>query len=411
MVYKKKFPAQAGVYIFKTKDHQILYIGKAKSLADRLNSYFSNKDDQKVQDLLASADEVEYILTQNETEALLLEAQLIGQHQPPFNRLLKEGNPFVYICFSAHEMPKISIERVPKKTDTCFGPFIHKSHARSVFAYLERTFQLQTCNKQIPSGCLAYHVGLCAGTCTSSFDISFYKVRMQLAQDILRSDYTHALTILDTEIQRATATLDFEKAQRLFGYKKNLEHITQTLQTIKQSKIIKADKKANKQKESKLALLLELKSTLHLKKIPYTIDCFDISHLQSQAMVGSCIRFLDGHPDPKNFRHFNIQSLIQQNDYQALAEIVTRRYKNKQNLPDLIIIDGGKGQLSATESLVNNVEIISLAKREETIFFPDNQMPFILDQKNEAHRLLLQIRDYAHHFAISHHRKKRSLFE
>lgn len=411
MVSKKQFPTSPGVYLFVTKEHQILYIGKAKSLADRIASYFSNKDDQKVVDLLAQADDIQFIITKNETEALLLEAELIGKHQPPFNRLLKDGNPFVYICFTKAERPTMFMERIPSKKDVCFGPFLNKNHARSVYSYLEKTFQLQTCNKKIASGCLAYHIGLCAGTCKADFDESYYQTRIALAQAVLNSDYKQAVHELDTQINQATKSLHFERAQHLHTYKENLEFIIQTLQTIKNSKVIQVRKKLESTKESKLSLLLELKHDLALKKIPYTIDCFDISHMAGNAIVGSCIRFLDGHPDPKNFRHFNIKTLDDQNDYAALAEIVTRRYKNKQNLPDLIVIDGGKGQLSATQNLVGATEIVGLAKREETIFFSDDRPFIILDQSKESHRLLLQIRDYAHHFAITHHRKKRSILE
>ena len=131
--------------------------------------------------------------------------------------------------------------------------------------------------------------------------------------------------------------------------------------------------------------------------------------MQSQHIVGSCIRFLDGRPDKKNFRKFQIKSIDQQNDYAALQEIVQRRYKDKKNLPDLVIIDGGKGQVSSTQDFVGTAEIVGLAKREETIIFPNSEKEIKLDIQKEEDRLLLYIRDYAHHFAITYHRSKRSL--
>jgi excinuclease ABC subunit C len=139
-----------------------------------------------------------------------------------------------------------------------------------------------------------------------------------------------------------------------------------------------------------------------------TIDCFDISHFQSQSIVGSCVRFTDGKPDKNKFRRFKIQSLTQQNDYAALQEIVSRRYKDASELPDLMLIDGGKGQLSAITSIFPNAPIVSLAKREETLFAPHLKEGVVLDVKTDMGKLLIALRDYAHHFAISYHRLRRS---
>ena len=408
MLKIKKFSKDPGVYIFKDADNKILYIGKAKNLHNRIASYFSSHE-EKVFNLLKQAVDIETIATKNETEALLLEAQLIKKHQPPFNRLLKEGNPYIYILFSDEKIPTISIVRTKKNKGEYFGPFLTKKNAHGVVEYLEKTFQLKLCSKKIESGCLQYHINICAGSCKESFDFDFYLIRLQLAKNILLEEHEKAQRELSLEISKASADLNFEKAQHLANYADNLENITRSLQALKKTKFTNLIK-PSLQKESNLDLLLQLQKRLGLQKIPYTIDCFDISHMQSKAMVGSCVRFVDGQPDKKNFRHFIIKSITEQDDYAALAEIVTRRYRSKENIPNLIIIDGGKGQLNATKNLVKNTEVISLAKREETIFFAnDSKKSVKLNVAIKSDALVLQIRDYAHHFAISFHRKKHTI--
>lgn len=161
---------------------------------------------------------------------------------------------------------------------------------------------------------------------------------------------------------------------------------------------------AETEQAKQATLAASLKRLLALPREPRTIDCFDISHKQGMFMVGSCVRFTDGKPDKQQFRHFHIKTVEHQDDYACLREIVARRYKDKTNVPDLVVIDGGKGQLSAVADLIPGIECISLAKREETVFsnrFPDGKK---LDQKSHAGQMLIALRDYAHHFAISFHR-------
>lgn len=418
----QNFPHSAGVYFFKDANNAILYIGKAKNLKNRIGSYFFSSD-FKVIELLKVATDIEFITTNNEIEALFLEAQLIRQHQPPFNRLLKAGNPYIYIWFSTEKIPTISIVRTKKKKGESFGPFLTKRDAQIVVEYLKKSLQLNVCNKKIESGCLQYHINICSGSCKSDFDLASYKFRLDIARQILDNQYEQAIKLLDDEINISNQNLNFERSAHLTTYQQHLLAIVNVLQTLHTTKLTHltdfadqsdtADQK--KSLESNVELLSALKKRLGLKKIPYTIDCFDISHMQSQSMVGSCVRFLNGKPDKKNFRHFTIKSITEQNDYAALVEIVTRRYKKPENLPDLIIIDGGKGQLNATKHLAGNAEIISIAKGDnrkvgaETIFFPEQEKTTGVDIHQNTDRLLLEIRDYAHHFAISHHRKKQKL--
>ncbi len=247
-------------------------------------------------------------------------------------------------------------------------------------------------------------------------------MRLNIAREILNNKYDQAIKLLDDEIKINNANFNFERSAHLVTYQQHLQAIMKVLTTLEKTKFTnlptfadnftKAASKKLEAEASNIQLLSDLKKRLQLKKIPYKIDCFDISHMQSQSMVGSCVRFLNGKPDKKNFRNFNIKSLDQQNDCAALIEIVTRRYKKTEDYPDLIIIDGGKGQLNATEHLAGPAEIISIAKGDnrkvgaETFFFPGQEKTISADIHQAADRLLLEIRDYAHHFAITLHRKK-----
>jgi excinuclease ABC subunit C len=430
MLSHKNFPKTSGVYFFKDANNAILYIGKAKNLKSRVSSYFSS-DDDKVIELLKQAVDIEIISTNNEIEALFLEAQLIKQHQPPFNRLLKAGNPYIYIFFSNDKIPTISTVRTKKKKGDYFGPFLTKKDALFVVEYLKKSLQLNICNKKIESGCLQYHINICSGSCKKDFDEVYYRFRLDIARQILDDKYDQAIKQLKKEIEVNNKNLNFERSAHLTKYQQHLAAIVETLETLHITKFTNIPTFAQNytlhkgysegqennwgKDTSNVDLLSQVKRRLGLKKIPYTIDCFDISHMQSQSIVGSCVRFLNGKPDKKNFRHFGITSLIQQNDCAALAEIVARRYKKIENFPDLIIIDGGIGQLNATKNLAGPAEIISIAKGEnrkvgaETIFFSDQEKTIDVDIHQACDRLLLEIRDYAHHFAISYHRKKQKL--
>ena len=401
-------PDTPGVYIFKDKDQQIIYIGKALSLKKRVISYFKNKQkDWKVNALLAEATTVDHIKTTTEIEALLLEAHLIQTHKPKYNVLLKSGQPFVYIHINQETVPHITMTRSNKGKGIFFGPFIHKQDARKTVDFLINTFQLFCCNKSIASGCLDYHLGKCAGTCLPSFDKESYRTRLLLAQATLQKNKALFLKTIDEKIAQHTQVLAFEKARTLYHYKENIETIFATLATHysleKYGIDIVSTTSIIAPPEDYLQTAKELQLLLALPSLPIIIDCFDISHFQSHYITGSCIRFNNGIPEKNKFRKFKIKSIATQNDYAALQEIVSRRYKNN-DLPDLILIDGGKGQLSAIAPLFPQTPCASIAKREETIFSKNIPHGILLDLKTNSGKLITALRDYTHHFAISYHR-------
>jgi excinuclease ABC subunit C len=407
-------PSSPGVYLFKDKDNAIIYIGKAKSLKNRVRSYFQNKEkDWKIKALIDEHASIDHIITKTEPEALILEAQLIKENQPKFNVLLKSGNPFLYLLFTKEPLPKLEIVRNKKKKGIYFGPFLHKKQARSVHTYLLKTFRLEWCNKKIEGGCLRYHIDLCVGNCRDDFDPEEYLFRINLAITILKNNYKKSLKSIKDRIVLYNDNFEFEKAKHLVEYLTNLDSIFATLKTKfsdkrYESDVFLATTPIHMRKQPDLTLAQKLQLFVQSEKPIITIDCFDISHFQSNEIVGSCIRFKHGIPDKNNFRRFNVRSLKQQNDYAALQEIVSRRYKNPEDIPDLIVIDGGKGQLNAIKTILDNTQIISLAKKEERLFM--NRFPngIVLDVKTELGKLFIAVRDYAHHFAISHHRARRN---
>jgi excinuclease ABC subunit C len=506
----KKFPAHPGVYIFKDETGQPVYIGKAKNLKKRGRDYLQRYGmDVKVDAIFAASITVDYQITANELEALLLEAHLVMRHQPRCNVLLKHGQPFLYLFISSAKIPEFSLVRSQKRKGTYFGPFLEKTSARKVYDFLVKTFRLKLCKKKIANGCLYYHMGVCAGSCRPDFDSVAYIQRLDLAKRSLQQGHKKFLESLLHDIAEHNTRREFEKSRELHGYYLAFKNVFDALKSssavdhesisYQDIWIVAPDDKAlfvfrerdgvltkrhvfysplggareqasecfmsfyrtyapparvivnfdvvispeviknfmqqwhHKEYETTVvhpttghgaalirlglvhvqqeqlkqsSLPRALKALFKISAEPHVIDCFDVSHKQGRNMVGSCVRFVDGHPDKKNFRHFIMKTVDHNDDYACLREIVTRRYKNRSELPDVVLIDGGKGQLSAVADLVEDTEIVALAKREETIFSRHLPQGKKLNPKNFADQVVIALRDYAHHFAISFHRSR-----
>jgi excinuclease ABC subunit C len=413
----RSLPNVPGVYFFKDAAHAIIYIGKAKSIKKRVSSYFQKRDaDWKVYMLVNEIVYIDYVPVNSETEALLLEADLVSLHKPKYNVLLKDGQPCVYLHVSTgnkQELPVLSIVRNKKQLGTYFGPFIFKQQVRAVHRYLIRMFKLKLCGRLIPTGCLEYHLGLCAGTCLKTFNRQEYIDRMNIVIGLLKGDSEQVKKDVLGRIASYSKLQAFEAAQRLHKYLADIDAVMTILRERFNEKKFAQDAAyaASQFPQEKIAssdVGITLQKLLGLDIVPQSIDCFDISHFQSRSIVGSCIRFTNGVPDKKKFRRFRIKTLVQQNDYAALQEIVLRRYRDIESIPDLILIDGGVGQLSAIKALDLPVPIISLAKKEETLFGAHIPDGIKLDVRTPVGKLLIALRDYAHHFAITYHRVRRS---
>ncbi|HBL98299.1 TPA: hypothetical protein DDZ86_01500 [Candidatus Dependentiae bacterium] len=415
MTETSTIPHLPGVYVFKDAAGSILYIGKAQDLRKRVASYFQKRDsDGKIAQLLDEHSDIGYIITRNPIEALLLEAHLIQSYQPPYNVLLKNGNPFVYLLFTKPKkgLPTLEIVRTRdrKNPGRYFGPFLQRRDARMVYEFLLRMFKLFICGKKMPNGCLDFHLGRCTGSCREDFDLADYLMRLELAHDVLAGQYDSFISRLKEQIAGHNAKLEFEQAQSLHELLQRFEHLFDVLKTRfsygRYVPQIENVIQVSPGPEDYLICADELKTLLNLEKNPLTIDCFDISHFQGHGFVGSCVRFTNGIPDKKNFRHFIIKTVPHQDDYAALREIVVRRYRHEEDKPDLVLIDGGKGQLNATASLVFPAPCVSLAKREERLFSAAHPQGTVLSLSSRMGRLLIALRDYAHHFAITFHRKR-----
>lgn len=409
-------PPQAGVYLMKNRENQVIYIGKAKDLRKRVASYFrANTQDWKADLLIQEVIFIEHVVTVNESEALLLEAQLIHHHKPKFNALLKNGNPFLYLLITQEEVPQLRLARNKKQKGVYFGPFLIKGQARQAHRLLLDLFALRICNKKIANGCLQYHIGLCSGSCKEGFNAQEHTFKLQLIASILKGDSHQQIEkSIHAIIEQHNKAFEFEASKRWHTYLQSLSSIIELIK-LKCTPQKYAPELAVAYQENKVtplaheAVRQELKELLNLAIAPITIDCFDISHFQSSNIVGSCVRFTGGLPDKSNFRRFKIKTLVQQNDYAALQEIVKRRYKIPADLPDLIVIDGGIGQLHAVQHLVGKTPIVSLAKRHEEVFSSTLEKPVRLDLHTSAGKLLIALRDYTHHFAVSYHTKRRAM--
>lgn len=405
-------PKLPGVYLFKDAAGTILYIGKALNLQSRVSSYFTNyAKDWKIKALIDEHVTVSHILTNTEHDALVLEAQLIQEYQPKYNRLLKEGNPFIYIKYTQKPYPTFAIARTRTTKGVYFGPFIHKTDARKTIRFIIDTFKLYRCGKKMAHGCLLYHIGKCSGSCLPNFDETAYAFRAQLALYMLRNERDIFIKQIKKEVAAANKELKFERAKNLHGYLTHIDNLFQTLNQYTSSMVYVPDAVTTSMPATPIprsaTLAAELQALIGSEKPIHTIDCFDISHFQSKSIVGSAIRFTDGVVDKEGFRRFIVRSITQQNDYAALQEIVQRRYKKEGDFPDLILIDGGIGQLNAAQAVLTTPLIASLAKREETLFCPAHPQGIKLDLHTDMGKTLIALRDYTHHFAITYHRLKR----
>jgi excinuclease ABC subunit C len=405
-------PKIPGVYFFKDSYGQILYIGKAKNLLKRISCYNTNRQiDWKIHYLLDKSSSIEWIVTSTEEEALLLEASLISSHKPLFNKLLTTNNPFYYILFikSYGQLPKISITRYIQKNATySIGPFLKKRDALKLYSLITDAFNLNICNKKIPHGCLHYHIGKCSGTCKTDFDKKKYTKRFDLAQNAIKNE-SNFLETINKEIEKAKSVFDIIHIEELLKYKEEFQLIQNYLyadfrEINEERSIEKILLQLNIEETTYQEAVNSIKNLLQLPNKPHIIDCIDISHFQGNAVTGACIRFDHG----KYNKEFSTSYLLQNeenNDYKNLILTIKKHYlTNHITYPDILLIDGGKGQLHAVADLRLPIPLMALAKREETLFWGNNEST-VLSLHQSYGRLLIQIRNATHNAAIYLHKK------
>lgn len=398
----KTLPSSSGVYLMKDKTSKVIYVGKAGNLRKRVSSYFrKNKPDVKTELLTRSIEEIDYVQTPSEREALLLESSLIRKYNPKYNISLKDDKSFPFIRFTEEEFPAIFIERKYKKEKLkgkFLGPYTSAQLLREAFKSMRKIFPFRTC-RIMPQGksCLYGKIRLCPEPCLGKISRTKYKNLIKKIMLFLDGKYDFLLTKLQKEMVKAAADKHFEEAAEL---RDQIEALSSVM---------------FKDKLDIMEPLKQLRGLLHLKSIPQRIEAFDISNIGASAAVGSMVSFFRGIPDKNNYRRFKIKTVSGINDFAMLSEVVRRRYKRllseKSFLPDLIIIDGGKGQLSVAKKELDDlgldIAIISIAKKNEYIFTPRKKDPIVLSRQSKVLKFIQRIRDEVHCFAISYHRLRR----
>lgn len=402
-------PSSSGVYIFRDHLRKVIYIGKAKSLKNRIQQYFNPRlRDQKTLVMLQKAAFVDFIETRNEVEALLLESDLIKKHKPPYNIQLKDDKRYPLLKLTLSEKwPRLIIVRQkhPGK-DLYFGPFPAKT-SRTILKLTQRIFPLRKCsnvelkNRKFP--CLEFHLHYCLGPCVSKITKKEYLKICQSLKLFLKGRYLEVKKSLLSQMLEAGEKKDFERAAQLRDRLKALEDFFQKT-SFRKPRTPPSD--------NSLSLL---QKALSLSQKPWRIEGYDISHIQGTEIVGVMVAFEGGKPLKKDYRKFKIQSVKgQSDDYLSMQEVLERRFLGTQknlSFPQLILIDGGKGQLQAGQKALKNagleIALAALAKKNEELFVNHRNDPIILPREHAGLKLLQRIRDEAHRFAISFHRARR----
>lgn len=538
----KLLPSLPGCYIYYNKDNEIIYVGKAKILKRRVMSYFNKKhhDSVKVQVLVSQIERLEYIITNTEVEALILESHLIKKHKPKYNILLKDDKKYPYFLVTDEDFPRIQVIRKknmnPEK-GRYYGPYTDIRAMYSTLDFLKKIFPLKQCKtpKFKDRPCLYYHIGRCMAPCQNKVTSEEYKSLVNQAELFLSGKQSELLEKLKTQMEKYAAEEQFEKAARLrdsyMDLKKTLEKqqvvyentklnediisllsedgifaivilmiregrlidkkdfiyeieeedkteffatffkeyynsltlgypdkiVSNELENLGEKALYEewleilakkkvkisygksaqgkelqslADKNArvvlDNAKLKKMSKIRDdfneigsyLAEKLHLKNFPHRIECYDISHIQGTNTVASMITFINGQSKKSEYKKFKINTTEgKPDDFLSMKEVLTRRLKHlgekNWDKPDLMIIDGGKGQLSSVMEIieelgVTGIDVVSLAKKHEEVFLPKQSAPVILPQNSSALFLFQRIRDEAHRFAITYHRTLRS---
>ena len=394
-------PMTSGVYLMKDAQGRVLYIGKAVCLKKRVESYFrpSRGVVTKTDLLVPQIHDVGYIPTASEAEALILEASLIKQYQPKFNVELRDDKSYPFIQVTNEEFPRISVERPAFKKDSAYyGPYVNPKLIREALDIIRKIFHFRTCDPFPNKACLDFHIGLCDAPCIQNIGAQEYHKIVRNVCLILEGKKDELYRGLRNEMEALVKDRRFEEAAKVRD------------QIRAMGALYSGSPDLNYYKEAE-----QLKRALGLPRHPERVEAFDISNILGQQAVGSMVSFFNGKPDKNNYRRFRIREVKGIDDFQMIAEVVKRRYRRLKEeraiFPDLILIDGGKGQLSAAlselKALEVDIPIIALAKREEEIFVPAKRNPLRLTRDSLGLQLLQRVRDEAHRFAVAYHRTLR----
>lgn len=434
-------PHQPGVYLMKDRLGSIIYVGKARDLRKRLSNYFmasrKTRADLKTRALIDSIADFEFHIVRNEQESLLLEGKLIKDYRPRYNVAFRDDKRFLLVKVRMEDpWPKFMTTRM-KKDDGAryFGPFPHSGALRETISWINRQCGLRVCRPLVPGEtdykhCNADIIRNCSAPCIGRISREDYLVKVDEACRILEGKGKRGVfDALRADMERAAANLDFEKAANLRDVMLNLEKTLSPTRQFARGRGVQTTVKPTED-------LADLGEALHLAGPPRVMECFDISNVSSNHIVASMVRFTDGKPDNQNYRRYRIRTVEGQDDFASMAEVIRRRYSRilmenadadptmefsqedvveaqrrlarsglaKIVLPDLVIVDGGKGQLGMAVRELNHLglhdlPVIGLAKQREEVFVPGKSEPILIPHDRGALKLLQRIRDEAHRFA------------
>lgn len=421
----KRFPAAPGVYLMKDAQGRVLYVGKAKNLKNRAGHYFTQAaaEDQRTADLVKVIADIDFIQAESEVDALLMEARLIKDIQPRFNIDLKDDKTFPYLQIRVREdFPRVEFTRTPRRRGVkLYGPFTSAKGLRAAIQVLQRLFQFRTCSLDIKEDdprwrwfrpCLLHSIRQCTAPCNFRVSKEEYRKQIRALRLVLEGKKDKLIAEMEQAMQEASAALQFEKAARLRDEIEALRKLGLRGQVDRdvQPEVFPIDPKKG---------LAGLRKVLGLGQTPRTIEGLDIAHLGGNETVASLVSFIDGLPFKPGYRRYRIRSVQGVDDFASIREVVTRRFRRRlarsasegeddQVFPDILLIDGGKGQLNAALDAFRLLSVeppclISLAKREEEIYRPSDAEPLRLSRHSAALRLLQYVRDEAHRFAQHYH--------
>ncbi|MBR1859227.1 MAG: excinuclease ABC subunit C [Selenomonadaceae bacterium] len=402
----KQLPQTPGVYIMKDANGKVIYVGKSINLKSRVSQYFHHSDQPpKTRAMVKNAADFDIINVGTEFEALILECNLIKKYRPRYNVSLKDDKMYPYVKLTAEQFPRICITRRPIEDGSrYFGPYTNAGAMQQSLKLLRKLFPLRTCKHFHKRPCLEYHIKRCLAPCVNKITSDSYNELVKSAELFLDGQTSELESQLASKMYAAADQLDFETA----AHYRNLLASVKKLVEMQMILNAKPDYANN---EDHMDDVYELQSQLNLNKPPRRMECFDISHIQGAETVASMVVFQDGAPDKSSYRRFKLRTTEgKPDDFLSMKEVTLRRYGKCENLPDLIVIDGGIGQLNSALEIIRplcNVPVIGLAKQFEFIFIEGRNKPLELPLESPAIKLLQRIRDEAHRFAITYHRKLR----
>ncbi len=425
----RSFPQTPGVYLMKDAAGRVSYVGKAKNLRARAGSYFlkAAAEDRRTADLVREIRDIDFLEADSEVDALLLESRLVKDVQPKFNSDLKDDKTFPYLQITTHEdFPRVEFTRTPRQKGVkLYGPFTSAGSLRGAIVVLQRIFKFRTCTLDIDADdeqwrwfrpCLLASIGQCTAPCNLRISKEDYRRDTQRLKTFLDGGKRQLLDDMRREMLEASGRLEFEKAARLRDEIRLLETLGDRgdLEEHVQPEVFLVDPKKG---------LVGLAKVLGLATPPRVIEGVDIAHLAGDETVASLVQFIDGLPFKPGYKRYRIRTVDGIDDFKSIYEVVARRFsrlvREGASLPDVFLVDGGKGQLSAALDALESLGIeapcvISLAKREEEVFLPGRSEPLRLSRDSYSLRLLEYVRDEAHRFAQHYHhllRGRRALEE